>query len=134
MQVALCVLASAQECASHCATLYLRGSPCKFDAIVTVRDIRPHSAVGSVIILVVVVVVFVVVIIDDDDNIESVIMLLLLIAKALRDSDLLSQKMGRRFLGSGSDRGRYPVEHRGEIPSVHTPIPPLLAQAIKGLA
>ena len=94
MQVALCVLASAQECASHCATLHLRGSPCKFDAIDTVRDIRPHSAVGSVIILVV---VFVVVIIDDDDNIESVIMLLLLIAKALRDSALLSQKMGRRF-------------------------------------
>ena len=67
VQVALCVLASAQECASHCATLHLRGSPCKFDAIDTVRDIRPHSAVGSVIILIVVVVVT----IDDDNNIES---------------------------------------------------------------
>ena len=28
------------------------------------------------------------------------------------------------FLGSGSDRGRCPVEHRGKIPSVHTSVRP----------
>ena len=74
MHVALCVLTSIQDCASYCATLNLRKSPCKFDAIGTVHDNGPHSAVGSVIILNVVVVVVVVVsilIIDDDNSIAA---------------------------------------------------------------
>ena len=52
---------SIQDCASHCATVHLRGSSCKFDAIGIVRDNGPHSAVGSVIVVNVVVVVVVVV-------------------------------------------------------------------------
>ena len=85
---------SAQECTSHCATLHLSESPCKFDAIDTVRDIRPNSAVGSVIILIVVVVV-----IDDDKNI-ALLQLLLLTAKAViaRLSLAVAKKMGRHFL------------------------------------
>ena len=61
MHVALCISASVQDCASHCAALHLSGSPCKFDAIGTVRDNGSHSDVGRVIILVVVVVDVVVV-------------------------------------------------------------------------
>ena len=40
----------------------MHGSPCKFDAIGTVRGIGPHGSFGRIIILVVVVVVVVVVV------------------------------------------------------------------------
>ena len=80
MHVALCVLASVPDCASCCATVHLRGSPCKFDAIGTLRDNGPHSAIGTSAVVVVVVVVDVV--IDDDKNI-ALLQLLLLTAKAV---------------------------------------------------
>ena len=67
MHVALCILASAQNCVNHFASVGMHGSLCKFDAIDLVRNIRPHGAVGCVIILVVVVVVVIVVVISNDD-------------------------------------------------------------------
>ena len=63
MHVALCVLASVPDCASCCATVHLRGSPCKFDAIGTLRDNGPHSAIRTSVVVVVVVVVSVAVLV-----------------------------------------------------------------------
>ena len=51
----LCVLASVQNCANHCASVGLHGSPCIFDATDLVPNIGPHDAVGCVILVVVVV-------------------------------------------------------------------------------
>ena len=47
VHVALCAFASVQHCASLFVSVRLRGSPCKFDAIESVRDIRPHGAAGT---------------------------------------------------------------------------------------
>ena len=47
VHVALCAFASVQHCASLCVSVRLSGSPCKFDAIESVRDIGPHGAAGT---------------------------------------------------------------------------------------
>ena len=109
VHVALCVLASVPDCASCCATVHLRGCPCKFDAIGTLRDNGPHSAIGTsavvvvvvvvvvVAVVAVVVVVVVVVVIDDDKNI-ALLQLLLLTAKAVIAR--LSLAVAKKWVGT----------------------------------
>ena len=61
MYVALCLLASFHDCAIHCASVRVHGSPCKFDAVDAVCGIGSLCGLGRIIIVVVVVVVVVVV-------------------------------------------------------------------------